>query len=855
MDHRNAILILGLPADASPSEVEEAYARRVREVQRVAAQAPTAELRSSCLQTLEELERARLVASDPRYRPTGRTQRPQPAYSREAQRGPSARMPVASESDDSGDTTDTMAESDTSDLEGVESFRLAADVGGFREDFQLTVGTFRIGRAPENDLTVDDSFFSRHHCEIVVEAGRATLFDLQSTNGTLVNSRPVSQRRLRPGDSIQIGTLQAVFRPGERAGIDRFGLWISILVCALVGGLLLGFFVRAQRQAPGSWWRWAARLHAVLGESPPSVEPPPVQPTVEPITTPPPVAAEPRIELHSPGQEDWLNVRSVWLRGRVHPRAGFELTIAERFIAMDEDGVFAAEVDLPDEHNRLRLVVATLDGEPQADLELLLHVDTTPPELRLVQPSIELSNQTEHEVRVWASDETRRVQVQGEDLAHRGQGIYTSRVVLSEGAQVLHIEAWDRAGNRARIDHPLHIDTTGPQPLDVQMHLLGDSVRAQLQADEEVRGFQSPGGNWRSMRGDRLACLVSFAQSDTLELRIRDAAGNVTAVALHHALLADAYLQRAREGAGDAAIADLERCLELRPARLDVELELDRLLFEVGRPEQAFARLEEALRRWPDEAALWELSARRRRAAGLLEEALQDFARLQQLEPERGAHWAVAGALLLELGEPEAGRQKLEEAVRRGFGEAWLWEALAPLREQAGQLQEALAGWYALRAQRPADAPLSLHCAELENQLGREVDAMTLLDQAIELDASLLQAFVLRAEIRIRHNRLQGALADCNAALALDPACAAAWGQRAQVHSLQGQLAQALADAGQVIELAPSADAYNARAAVALALRQYSGAESDCQRALQLDPEHALALHNLERARRGLRGE
>ena len=62
-----------------------------------------------------------------------------------------------------------------------------------------------IGRSDHNDLSIDSSFVSRHHA-MFVRHGKATLLmDLNSSNGTFVNSRRISNQVLINNDIITIG--------------------------------------------------------------------------------------------------------------------------------------------------------------------------------------------------------------------------------------------------------------------------------------------------------------------------------------------------------------------------------------------------------------------------------------------------------------------------------------------------------------------------------------------------------------------------------------------------------------------------------------------------------------------------
>jgi hypothetical protein len=70
----------------------------------------------------------------------------------------------------------------------------------------------RVGRAVDNDLTLDDLRVSRHHAEITGVEGGAEVRDLASSNGTFVNGHRASSAHVVEGDFIGIGgqTLQVV---------------------------------------------------------------------------------------------------------------------------------------------------------------------------------------------------------------------------------------------------------------------------------------------------------------------------------------------------------------------------------------------------------------------------------------------------------------------------------------------------------------------------------------------------------------------------------------------------------------------------------------------------------------------
>jgi pSer/pThr/pTyr-binding forkhead associated (FHA) protein len=62
-----------------------------------------------------------------------------------------------------------------------------------------------IGRAPDNDLPVDNLAVSNYHAKVYYEANRMVIEDLDSLNGTFVNDLRIERATLHDGDNIHIG--------------------------------------------------------------------------------------------------------------------------------------------------------------------------------------------------------------------------------------------------------------------------------------------------------------------------------------------------------------------------------------------------------------------------------------------------------------------------------------------------------------------------------------------------------------------------------------------------------------------------------------------------------------------------
>lgn len=70
----------------------------------------------------------------------------------------------------------------------------------------------RLGRALDNDVTIEHSLVSRHHAELRWRHNRYLLRDLGSSQGTTVNGEPVGERLLGDEDVIGLADVRLVVK-------------------------------------------------------------------------------------------------------------------------------------------------------------------------------------------------------------------------------------------------------------------------------------------------------------------------------------------------------------------------------------------------------------------------------------------------------------------------------------------------------------------------------------------------------------------------------------------------------------------------------------------------------------------
>ncbi|HET6630145.1 MAG TPA: FHA domain-containing protein [Woeseiaceae bacterium] len=93
-----------------------------------------------------------------------------------------------------------------------------------------------VGRSEHNELRISSRFVSRHHALFVRHGNATFLMDLNSTNGTFVNSRRISNLMMRHEDVVQLGNYRIKFidpSATERSSLDDPGLSETIVMKSL----------------------------------------------------------------------------------------------------------------------------------------------------------------------------------------------------------------------------------------------------------------------------------------------------------------------------------------------------------------------------------------------------------------------------------------------------------------------------------------------------------------------------------------------------------------------------------------------------------------------------------------------
>lgn len=91
-------------------------------------------------------------------------------------------------------------------------------------DIEVSVDELPVvmGRSNGCDLRVLDPMMSRQQCELTFQSNSIRVRDLESTNGTIVNSETVHEAPLYPGDILTIGMANYVVSYYDGDGQENF---------------------------------------------------------------------------------------------------------------------------------------------------------------------------------------------------------------------------------------------------------------------------------------------------------------------------------------------------------------------------------------------------------------------------------------------------------------------------------------------------------------------------------------------------------------------------------------------------------------------------------------------------------
>ncbi|MCA8924918.1 MAG: tetratricopeptide repeat protein [Planctomycetes bacterium] len=379
------------------------------------------------------------------------------------------------------------------------------------------------------------------------------------------------------------------------------------------------------------------------------------------------------------------------------------------------------------------------------------------------------------------------------------------------------------------------------------------------------------------VRSDPGAAARARGERSLAEFRWDDAAAAFSEALALNPADAEALLGRAEARTGpasqrEAALADVQRALELAPNSSRAYVSRGILHEWLGQRELALADLDRALELDPSSIRAYTNRGGIRAHLGDAEGALDDLTRALELDPRSAQAYVSRGAHLANLGRFEDAARDFERAEALTPNNLLLFVQRGIARSNAGRKEEALADFSRALELAPDDLEARLDRASIYVDLGRNDLALEDYDRALESHPRSARALYKRGGVMARLGREEDAVADFTRALTLDPELAEAYAGRGGALARLGRNAEGLADLNRALELDPKisgglrnlgavlanlgryddalrafdralelpsrdATAYSLRAFVLTALGRDAEAVGDYGRALEIDPE------------------
>src|SRR5207237_1711577 len=96
---------------------------------------------------------------------------------------------------------------------------LSAGMAG--RSHELKVDRTTIGRVEDNTFQIPEPSVSSHHCEVLLKGNDVLIKDLNSTNGTFINSEKITEAPLKPGQVLRLGQIELRLESSSAPAADR----------------------------------------------------------------------------------------------------------------------------------------------------------------------------------------------------------------------------------------------------------------------------------------------------------------------------------------------------------------------------------------------------------------------------------------------------------------------------------------------------------------------------------------------------------------------------------------------------------------------------------------------------------
>ena len=263
----------------------------------------------------------------------------------------------------------------------------------------------------------------------------------------------------------------------------------------------------------------------------------------------------------------------------------------------------------------------------------------------------------------------------------------------------------------------------------------------------------------------------------------------------------------------------------------------------LGKYKEALADYDRAIELQPDYVEAYNNRGIAKSELGRDEAAVADYDEAIGLKSDLADAYSNRGNAKSELGQHEAAVADYDEAIRLNPDLAAAYNNRGLAKQKLGEA--ALADYNEAIRLNPDYADAYYNRGLAKQKLGQHEAALTDYNEAIRLNPDYAEAYSQRGLAKYELGQHEAALADYNEAIRLNPDYALAYNNRGVAKQKLGELQAALADYNEAIRLNPDyADAYYNRGLAKQKLGQHEAALTDYNEAIRLNPDYAGAYYN-----------
>jgi pSer/pThr/pTyr-binding forkhead associated (FHA) protein len=86
---------------------------------------------------------------------------------------------------------------------------------------ELKAETTTVGRVEDNVFQIPDPSVSSHHCEVILKGSEVVIRDLNSTNGTFINGKQITEATLKPSQILRLGQVEVRLEGDQPAATQK----------------------------------------------------------------------------------------------------------------------------------------------------------------------------------------------------------------------------------------------------------------------------------------------------------------------------------------------------------------------------------------------------------------------------------------------------------------------------------------------------------------------------------------------------------------------------------------------------------------------------------------------------------